>query len=208
VDDAFQFFKDGLAHYGYPILFCGIMVENAGIPVPGETAVLAAGFLASPAGDGIFSLAFVIPIAFIAAVVGDNIGFWLGYRFARRRLLSGKRFLLLTPRVLQVAEGYFERYGLWTIFFARFITGFRVWGAIAAGTAGMPWPRFLLANAAGALIWAVTMSLLGYFFGHSWRLLHTWLGWGGWALLGTVLICAAIYYWRLTRRPKNPLNPS
>src|SRR5258708_16796040 len=121
------------------------MVENAGIPVPGETAVLAAGFLASPAGDGIFSLALVIPIAFIAAVVGDNIGFWLGHRFARRRLLSGQRFLLLTPRALQIAQGYFERYGLWTIFFARFIKGFRDWGPLAPGTPRLARPPVLFA---------------------------------------------------------------
>ncbi|MFL5244310.1 MAG: DedA family protein [Gemmataceae bacterium] len=206
MEDAFQFFKDGLAQYGYPILFCGVMLENAGIPVPGETAVLAAGFLASPAGDEIFNLAFVIPIAFIAAVVGDNIGFCLGHRFARPWLLRGQRFLFLTPRMLEIAERYFDRYGLWTIFFARFITGLRVVGAMAAGTAGMSWPRFLVANALGALLWALVMSLLGYFFGHSWRLLHTWLGWGGWVLLAILLFGGVFYYWYRIRRPKKPFN--
>src|SRR5262249_26298020 len=90
-------------------------------------------------------------------------------------------------------------YGLWTIFFARFVTGLRVVGAMAAGTAGMKWPRFLFANASGAAAWAVTMALLGYFFGQSWHLIHAWFGWGGLALLAGVLAIGGIYVWRRRR---------
>src|SRR5262249_46021096 len=78
------------------------------------------------------------------------------------------------------------------IFFARFITGLRVIGALAAGTAGMPWPRFLVANATGAIAWAVTMALLGYFFGHSWELLHKYLGRGGLIVLGCVIVLVGL----------------
>lgn len=203
MEDAFEFFASHYAAYGYPLLFAGVMLENAGIPVPGETAVLVAGFLASPVGGGRFQLAWVIGVTIVAAVLGDNIGFWLGQRLARRRLRQGKRFLFLTPRGLALAEGYFARYGLWTIFFARFVTGLRVVGALAAGTAGMPWLRFLVANATGAVVWAVTMSLLGYFFGHSWQLLHAWLGWGSLVLLGVVLVLIALFYlrWRRAKKP-------
>src|SRR5689334_20885022 len=115
MDDAFQFFKDNLAHFGYPILFFGVMLENAGIPVPGETAVLASGFLASPAGDNTFNLVAVILITIVAAILGDNFGFWLGHAWARPKLVRGERFLFLTPKALKIAEGYFQRYGLWTI---------------------------------------------------------------------------------------------
>ena len=174
--------------YGYAFLFGGVLLENAGLPVPGETAVLISGFLASPAGGGHFPVLGVILVTFVAAVLGDNIGFWLGREWARPRLQNGRRFLFLTPKALQLAESYFDRYGVWTIFFARFITGLRVVGALAAGTAGMPWLRFLAANAAGALAWSVTMTLLGYFFGHSLDLLHKWLGRG--ALI--VLACVAV----------------
>ncbi|HEV3235913.1 MAG TPA: DedA family protein [Gemmataceae bacterium] len=201
--DAFQFFKDNLAHFGYPILFLGVMLENTGIPVPGETAVLASGFLASPAGDNTFSLPAVILITIVAAILGDNFGFWLGHVWARPKLVRGERFLFLTPKALKIAEGYFQRYGLWTIFFARFITGIRVVGALAAGTAGMNWMRFLLANATGAVAWAVTMSLLGYFFGH---LIHSWLSWGGWVLLAIVVILGIVYYRRWSRRPRPSSN--
>src|SRR5207244_145431 len=120
--------------------------------------------------------------------------FWLGHRWARPRLQQGRGFLFWTPKTLHLAEGYFERYGVWTIFFARFITGLRVVGALAAGTAGMAWTRFLVANAAGAMAWATTMSLLGYFFGHSWELLHQWLGRGGLIILGCVIVLVGLPY--------------
>jgi membrane-associated protein len=184
----FEAFAREYAAYGYPVLFVGVLLENAGLPVPGETAVLIAGFLASPAGGAHFHILLVIPIAVAAAVIGDNIGFWLGRRWARPRILQGRGFLFLTPRLLQLADGYFDRYGTWTIFFARFITGLRVVGALAAGAAGMPWPRFLAANAGGALAWAVVMSLLGYFFGHSMHLLHRYIGGGGLIILGCVVV--------------------
>jgi membrane-associated protein len=196
--------------YGYPVLFAGVFLENTGLPVPGETAVLVAGYLASPAAAGPdgrppFRLEWVMALTVVAAVLGDNLGYWLGRRWARPRLQQGRRFLFLTPRALQRAEGYFHRYGSWTIFFARFITGLRVVGALAAGTAGMRWRRFLVANVCGAVAWAVTMSLLGYFFGHSLPLLHRWLGRGGLILLGVVVaLIAGAVLWRRLRWRDDP----
>src|SRR5437660_8568932 len=111
--DAFQKFAQEFAVYGYPVLFLGVLLENAGIPVPGETAVLVAGFLASPAGGARFHLAAVIAVTAVAAMLGDNVGFLLGERFARARLRKGQRFLFLTPETLKLAEGYFTRFGIW-----------------------------------------------------------------------------------------------
>lgn len=203
MDDTFHWVIQEYGHYGYVVLFVGVMLENAGVPVPGETAVLVAGFLASPAGESKLNLGLVILFTMIAAVIGDNVGFWLGHRYARPRLREGKSFLFLTPKGLLLAEDYFHRYGLWTVFFARFITGLRVIGAIAAGTAGMHWTRFLMANAAGALAWSVTISLLGYFFGHSFELLHKLLGYGGIALLvGFVAVVGIVYVVRHRRKGK------
>jgi membrane protein DedA with SNARE-associated domain len=198
---AFEIFAEWYAAYGYPVLFLGVLLENAGVPVPGETAVLIAGFLASPAGGGRLNVGVVIALTFAAAVLGDNFGFWLGHRFARPRLRRGRGFLLLTPQVFHTAEDYFARYGTLTVFLARFITGLRVVAALAAGTAGMPWRRFVLANAAGALVWATTVSLLGYFFGRSWQLLHHWLGWGSWIILACVLFIVGLRHLWIRFRP-------
>jgi membrane protein DedA with SNARE-associated domain len=191
----FELFKQYCDSYGYAVLGAGVMLENAGIPVPGETAVIAAGFLASAAGDRVLDIRLVIAAAILAAVIGDNIGFWLGHRLARPRLQEGKGFLFLNRRTLAVAEGYFARFGSWTIFFARFITGIRVIGALAAGTAGMEWRRFLVANAAGAAVWATTFALLGYYFGQNWELLERWTGRTGLVLLA-VAIVGGYLLWR------------
>jgi membrane protein DedA with SNARE-associated domain len=200
----FDTFIEWYATYGYPVLFLGVLLENAGVPVPGETALLVAGFLASSAGGARFSLGLVIALGLAAAVLGDNLGFWLGRRLARPRLERGQGFLLLTPQALRTAEGYFARYGTWTVFVARFITGLRVVIAPAAGAAGMPWSRFFLANAAGAFAWASAVALLGYFFGRSWELLHHGLTWGSWIILGCALLTALfLYLWGRRRRQQN-----
>ncbi len=188
-----QHFGDWLDAYGYPVLFIGVLLENLGLPVPGETALLLAGLLASRE-ESHFTLLGVILVTIIAAVIGDNLGFFLGHRYARARLQAGKRFLFLTPSMLQLAEGYFNRYGIWTVAAARFITGLRVVCALAAGTAGMHWKSFLIANLVGAAAWAVSMSMLGYFFGHSWQLLHKWMGRGGLIILGSVVLLVGLPY--------------
>jgi membrane-associated protein len=197
VRGAFKVFLTLYAAYGYSVLFLGVLLENAGVPVPGETAVLIASFLASPAGGAHFHLGGVIVVTCAAAILGDNLGYWLGRELARPRLRRGRGFLFLTPRRLQTVEDYFARYGNWTIFAARFIAGLRVVAAPAAGIAGMHWPRFFVANASGALVWAVTVSLLGYSFGRSWELLHHWLNWGAWLILGGVLLAVGLHaLWR------------
>src|SRR5437762_7092794 len=101
--DVFQSFAEQYAAYGYPVLFIGVLLENAAIPVPGETAVLVAGFLASPAGGHQFHLEWVILLTALAAILGDNIGYLLGDRLARSRLRNGQRFLFLTPAAMHSA---------------------------------------------------------------------------------------------------------
>ena len=181
-----------LADYGYVALFFGIMLENAGIPLPGETALLAAGFLSSPVGQEQFHVPFhvwtVIVVASVAAMIGDNLGFLLGRRVIRPRFDRGKGFLFITPERIITAERYFDKYGSLTIFFARFVALLRIVGGPAAGVAGMPWPRFLVANAAGAIVWATVITLLGYWAGHLWPQLHQWLGRGSWVILGVIAV--------------------
>jgi len=203
VEEVLKRIAEWYQDYGYPVLFLGVMLENAGVPVPGETAVLLAGFLCSDAGKEFlgldvskhsFTLTWVISLTIIAAVLGDNLGYWLGRRFARPRLQMCERFLFLTPQILEKAEGYFLRYGSWTIFFARFITGLRVVGAMAAGTAGMPWRRFFIANAAGAALWGTVMSLVGFYSGEYFPTVAKWIGRSGMIALGVIIAVAVLLY--------------
>src|SRR5262249_39869958 len=121
--------------------------------------------------------------------------------WARPRLQQGRKFLFLTPELLRRVEGFFDRYGSWTIFFGRFIAALRVAAAMAAGAAGMPWPRFFVANAGGAVVWATAVALLGYFFGNSMDLIHEWLGKGSIVVVGSIALLLGLPY--LLRRLRN-----
>jgi membrane protein DedA with SNARE-associated domain len=190
--------------YGYPVVFFGVLLENLGVPLPGETVVIIAGFLASSAGGHQFHLHWIIPLVFFAALIGSNVGYWFGLRFARPRLMSARRFLFLTPERLKLAEGYFNRYGIWTVVLCRFVTGVRVVAALAAGVAAMPWPKFFLGSALGAALWAPLITLLGFFFGKSWKLVHHYLGLDAWIAIAGILVALAGYYaWAALKRRRN-----
>jgi membrane protein DedA with SNARE-associated domain len=177
--------------YGYWTVFFGVMLENAGLPVPGETILLAAGFFAA---NGHFALLLVMLVAAAGAVVGDNIGFAIGHHYGRGFLLRFGRFFFLTPRRLARISGFFERHGNRTILVARFITGLRVFAALFAGASQMPWRVFLVYNIAGAVIWAVAISTLGYLFGHSWPVLEKWVGRSGMFMLLAVAVALVVLH--------------
>lgn len=202
MDDTLVAFTGWYSAYGYWVLFLCVLLENAGLPLPGEVALLAAGYLASPFSGGRLSIGVVFGVAFVAAVVGDNLGYWAGRSLARRQLLRGKRFLLLTPARLRRAESYFARYGAGTIFLARFVAVLRITAGPAAGVAGMPWWRFTAANAMGALVWAAGVGMAGYYIGPAWDTLRRDLGWGGWALMG--LVALAVVCWSISARFRTP----
>jgi len=184
-------------HYGYWVVFFGVMLENAGIPVPGETILLAAGFFAAL---GHFHLEIVMAVACIGAVLGDNAGYFIGRKLGRGALLRYGRYAGLTPKRLAMFESFFERHGDKTILAARFITGLRVFAALLAGAAHMRWPRFALYNFLGAVLWSIAITLAGYFFGHSWHLLERWVGGIGAAALVVVIVGGVVIL--LVRRRK------
>lgn len=156
--------------FGYWAVFFGVMLENAGVPVPGETILLFASFLA---WQGDFELPQVIVLAILGATLGDNIGFAIG-RAGGRPLLE--RYTSKSKHVhrrLVQAERFFQSHGAWTVFIARFVTGLRVFAGPLAGVLGMRWLKFLFYNFSGAVVWSIAISLVGYFFGSQWeRLLH------------------------------------
>lgn len=185
--------------YGYWAVFFGVMLENAGVPVPGETILLIAGFFAS---RGHFHIAIVMLVAATGAVIGDNIGFAIGHHYGRGILLRFGRFFFLTPKRLEHMENYFTRYGNKTVLVARFITGLRVFAALLAGASKMRWRVFLVYNIAGAILWSVVITTLGYLFGESLPLLLRWVGRSGTILL-IVIIVVAVIVWHLRRRRKS-----
>src|SRR5437870_4027855 len=193
--NSLQLIEHYMLIYGYWAVFFGVMLENAGVPVPGETILLVAGYFAS---TGEFHLWLVMLIAATGAVVGDNIGFAIGHHYGRSVLLRIGRFIFLTPRRLAHLESYFTRYGDKTILVARFIFGLRVVGALLAGASNMKWRIFVVYNVAGAVLWSTVITTLGYLFGASLPLLAKWVGRSGTILL-TAAIVIGLIAWRVQR---------
>ncbi len=192
-----EWIVDLFARYGYAVVFGGVLLENAGIPVPGETALLAGAALAH---FGRLSLVWVIATAILGAVAGDNLGFLIG-RHGGRALAERHGWKIgLTQVRLREFDWFFERHGAKTVFLARFVTGLRVFGAVLAGGSGLSWPKFLTYNAAGAVAWATAVGLVGYLLGHSWETLERWVGRSGLAALAVVVIGGAILLARRRRR--------
>ena len=151
-------------HYGLIALFLIVMLESGGVPLPGETALVAAGVFAS---QGELNIVEVIAVAAVAAIIGDNLGYWAG-RTGGRKLLERSKFLSRwMDRVLPWAEGFFHRHGAKTIFIGRFFSVLRVTAAWMAGVSRMPWLKFLAWNAAGGICWAVLVGLVAYYLGHA-----------------------------------------
>jgi membrane protein DedA with SNARE-associated domain len=151
-----------IEHYGLLFLFAIVCLESAGLWLPGETALIAAGVYAA---KGHLSIVAVIAVAAAAAIIGDNIGYWLG-REGGRRLLYHYAFLArIADRVLPQAERFFERHGGKAVFFARFFGGVRVTGAWMAGMSRLPWWRFLAWNALGGVVWATGIGLAAFYGG-------------------------------------------
>jgi membrane protein DedA with SNARE-associated domain len=193
--NSLQLIEQYMLAYGYWAVFFGVMLENAGVPVPGETILLVAGYFAA---TGEFHLALVMLIAATGAVIGDNLGFAIGHHYGRAFLLRVGRFFFLTPRRYEHMERYFERHGNKTILVARFITGLRVFAALLAGASKMPWRFFVIYNVAGAILWSVVITSLGYLFGQSLPLLVKWVGRSGTALLIAAIVIAVII-WRVRK---------
>lgn len=174
---------DLVARYGYAAVFGGVLLENAGLPVPGETTLLAGAALAH---GGHLSFWRLVAVAIVAAVCGDNLGFVIG-RSGGRVLAERHGWRIgLTPVRLRQFDAFFHRYGAQTVFIARFVTGLRVFAAVLAGGSELAWSTFLLYNAAGAVVWATAVATAGYLLAHSWDTLDRWIGRTG--LIGLVVV--------------------
>jgi membrane protein DedA with SNARE-associated domain len=151
-----------LNHYGYLAVVGLVLLEDFGVPVPGETILILG---AVYAGTGRLNIVLVALLGFCGAVVGDNIGFAIGHFGGRRLVERYGRYIFLTPERLDKTTAFFERHGGKIIVIARFIEGLRQANGIIAGTTGMHWARFLLFNAIGAALWVAVWTSVGYFSG-------------------------------------------
>jgi membrane protein DedA with SNARE-associated domain len=153
-----------LIAHGLILLFAVVALESAGVPLPGETALIAASILAA---DGNYSIGWVIAIAAVAAIVGDNCGYWVGRHWGRRLLETWTPLQRWSGRILPPSERFFHRHGAKTIFLARFFSILRVTAAWLAGVSRMHWWRFFVWNATGGVCWALLVGLVAYYGGRA-----------------------------------------
>ncbi|WP_202872861.1 DedA family protein [Kribbella capetownensis] len=187
----------GVAILAYLVVGLVIGVESMGVPLPGETTLIAAALLAS---QGNLHLEFVIAAAATGAIVGDSVGYYIG-RKAGRSLFErlGRRFHHFSEDRIVKAEKYFHRYGVWTVFFGRFVALLRIFAGPMAGMLRMPYPKFLAANAAGGIAWSTTIGIVAYNIGDNADKIFGQLS--VWALVVLALAAVAAYtYYRIRRR--------
>ena len=152
-------------HHGLPVLFLVVMLESFGIPLPGETALIVFGVLAA---KGDYAIADVIIVAASAAIVGDNLGYWIIGRVGGRALFRKNRWLARwSETVLPRVERIMRRHGGKTVFFGRFIAILRFTAAWVAGLGRMDWWRFLFWNAVGGIVWATVVGLVAFYGGRA-----------------------------------------
>ena len=187
-----------LQHFGVWAIALLILVEDFGIPVPGETILIAG---AVYAGAGRLNVVAVGVAAFIAAIIGDNIGFAIGHFGGRALALRWGKYVFLTEERLNKAEAFFDRRGAIVITFARFVEGLRQANGIIAGITGMHWLRFLIFNAIGAALWVGTWVSLGYLAGdHITTIYHYITLYSYYVLIALAVLVVGYVAWRLRRR--------
>ncbi len=184
-----------VATYGVWAVLFFVSIESMGVPVPGETMLLVAAVYAGATHQ--LSIAVVIAAAAVAAIVGDNLGYLIGRLGGDHLLRRISPALHLTAGRLTMGRYLFQRHGGKAVFFGRFVAVLRVFAAFLAGTTRMPWRRFALFNAAGGIVWATLIGLLGYGLGAS---ATGPLGYIGLALAAVVIIAGVVVLRRNEQR--------
>jgi membrane protein DedA with SNARE-associated domain len=191
-----------LDHYGYLAVAGLILLEDFGVPAPGETVLIAG---AVYAGAGHLDIIAVAAIAIAAAVAGHNIGYAIGHFGGRRLVLRFGRYVFLTPERLSTAERFFTRHGGKVVIIARFVEGLRQANGIIAGITGMPWRRFLAFNALGAVLWVGVWAGLGYLAGNHITAIYDQIQhYQLYALLALGIALVALIVRHLLRRRRTP----
>ncbi|HLG63806.1 MAG TPA: DedA family protein [Ktedonosporobacter sp.] len=161
--DILQILQNALNILGYPAVLLFVMIESSGIPFPGETMLLLAAFYS--AIDHRLQIPIIIACAALGAIIGDNIGYYVGKTGGKAIVNRYGHYIFLKPEHLARAEQFFARHGDKTVFLGRFVAVLRAWAAFLAGVNQMHWRTFFLYNAAGGIVWATIYGLLGYYAG-------------------------------------------
>jgi membrane protein DedA with SNARE-associated domain len=179
---------------GYPGVFVLIALETMGIPLPGETALIAAALLAH---DGKLAIEIVVVLAATAAILGDNVGFMIGRHYGRRIFEKPGPLLDKRLALLRVGEPFFAKHGPKAVFLGRWVGGLRIASAWLAGMNKMEWPTFLFWNALGGICWAVGVGLGAYYLGHVFEEIIRTAGLGAAIVVGVAII--GFLVWRHVR---------
>ena len=185
---------------GYPAAGLGILIESAGIPFPGEALLLAA---AAWAAARQHSIVLVILFGFIGATAGADLGYFLGYRGGRPFMERFGALFRVRPEHIARAELFFARHGDRAILASRFVLGLRTWGSMLAGMAHMPFWRFQVFSAIGALAWSILIGTAGYLLGSNLALIEAvvrGVGIGGLAIVVIVIVIAVLAQRRASRQ--------
>lgn len=182
-----------LAH-GYWTLFSTLLLENAGIPLPGETMLLFAAFLAHQHHE--LSLGLIMLTGIAACTLGDNLGYWIGHHGGRPLLDRYQKYFRVSDGKIRRGEALFDRYGAITVFWARFIFGLRVIAGPLAGVLRMNWRRFALYNFLGAALWVSVIATVGFVFGKNWDRLLRILRSANELLVMAAVVMALYLWWR------------
>src|ERR687889_228082 len=162
-----------IEHYGYLIVFFGVMLGCSGIPFPSAAVLLAAGVLVQ---QGHLRLGEALVFGILGAIIGSQIGYWAGHKGGRAFVLKWGRYVKLTPERLERVEGFFVRHGGKAVFAARFFSVSRLLEALVAGMSRMPWGTFLFYSVLSGAVWATAGPLGGDFFRERWGSAPGWAG--------------------------------
>lgn len=205
-DAVVNFFLPFFSSWGYVIVFSGIFLESiflTGWIAPGSTVLILGSFYAA---QGNLNLVQVAVTAFIAALLGDNVGYVMGSKFGDRLLdRYGKRKRL--KKGLAKAKDYFRRFGGATVLFGRMVSGVDAFIPLLAGLGSMRYRKYIAYDIPGILIWVGMLCTLGYLFGDNWEAIDHFIGYAGWGFLALVIVVATAYYLvkrkRRTRKSKD-----
>ena len=190
----FHHFEGTLNHWGYLAVGGFLFVEDFGVPVPGETMLIAASLYA---GAGHLNVWLVALVGFLAAMLGDNVGFAIGHFGGRELVERYGRYVFLTPRRFDRAEAFFVKHGGKVVTIARFVEGLRQLNGIIAGTVGMHWRRFVVFNALGAALWVGTWVSLGYLAGSHVETISRYFTY---VVVAAAVVVVGLVIWHLRRR--------